>query len=166
MNVSDTWLKRGYGIPRQGCALVPEWNAWRCPTTVSYRRLVIESMDRDHEIRRVSPVAISSGGYTDLLNGCMDHGWCFSYTCLKRLMTFWAVVAMGQQSTVHFTGTNPQKLRLHLPYVPNDEKIIIKIYYQNNQRLQVICVISLPLRLAILNPQPLFIFRFSWVIDT
>ena len=24
-----------------------------------------------------SPVAISSdNGYTDLLNGCMDHGWC------------------------------------------------------------------------------------------
>ena len=62
-------------------------------------------MDADHEIRRVSPVAISSSeGYTDLLNGQMDHGWCFSYTCLKRLMLFAAVVAMDEEYTVHFAG--------------------------------------------------------------
>lgn len=79
----------------------------------------------------------SADGYTDLLNGCMDHGWCFSYTCLKRLMTFWAVVAMGQEYTLHFSGTNPQKMRLHLPYAPSYEKFIVKIYYQNSQRLQV-----------------------------
>ena len=28
-------------------------------------------------------------------------------------------------------------MRLHLPYTPSDEKFIIKIYYQNSQRLQV-----------------------------
>ena len=38
--------------------------------------ITIENMDADHEIRRISPVAVSSNdGYTDLLNGCMDKGW-------------------------------------------------------------------------------------------
>mmetsp|Transcript_41983 Transcript_41983/g.98471 ORF Transcript_41983/g.98471 Transcript_41983/m.98471 type:complete len:1625 (+) Transcript_41983:1-4875(+) len=95
-------------------------------------------MDADHEIRRPSPVAVTSEtGYTDLLNGCMDHGWCFSYTCLKRLMTFWAVVTMQTEYTVHFTGTNPQKLRLSIPYTPESENIMIKIYYQSSLRLQI-----------------------------
>jgi len=31
-------------------------------------------MDKDHEIRRISPVAVASDGYTNLLNGCQDHG--------------------------------------------------------------------------------------------
>ena len=34
-------------------------------------------------------------GFVDLLNGPQDHGWCFGYTCQKRLSTFPAVVAMG-----------------------------------------------------------------------
>ena len=38
--------------------------------------LTIENMDPDHEIRRISPVALSSiDGFTDLYNGCMDKGW-------------------------------------------------------------------------------------------
>ncbi len=41
------------------------------------------------------------------------------------------------QYTVHFASSNPQQMRLSLPYTPADEKVIIKIYYQNKQRLQV-----------------------------
>ena len=79
------------------------WNGWSCRQR-SYHRLVIENMDADTEVRRVSPVAISSQGYTNLLNGCQDHGWCFSYTCLRRLMTFWTVVKMSSENTSETPG--------------------------------------------------------------
>ena len=136
LQMNSTWLQRGFGIPREGCTLKEGWNCWQCPSR-NYSRLIIENMDADHEIRRISPVALSADGYTDLLNGCMDHGWCMSYTCLKRLMTFWAVVKTGTVSTVHFAATTPQGLRVFLPYAPLEEKLILRIYYPGNMRLQV-----------------------------
>ena len=105
---------------------------------MSYRRLVIASMDADHEIRRISPVAVSSSdGYTTLLNGQQDHGWCFSYTCLKRLMIFAPVVAMAEVYTVHFAATNPQKMRISLEGAAEEETFMLKIYYQASQRLNI-----------------------------
>jgi cysteine-rich repeat protein len=64
-------------------------------------------------------------------------GWCFSYTCLKRLMTFWSVVKVASSNIVHFASTNPQSMRLHLPTAQGQDKIIVKIYYQSAMRLQV-----------------------------
>jgi cysteine-rich repeat protein len=64
-------------------------------------------------------------------------GWCFSYTCLKRLMTFWSVVKVASSNVVHFSSTTPQSLRLHLPTARSQDKIIVKIYYQSAMRLQV-----------------------------
>ena len=52
--------------------------------------------------------------YIDLVNGPQDHGWCFGYTCQERLSTFFTLVATGIPTEVTFTGTNPQKMRLHL----------------------------------------------------
>ena len=70
INVTSKWLSGGFGIERTSCTLKPSWNAWSCPGKRTYRMLVIENMDEDHEIRRISPVALSSStGYTDLLNG-------------------------------------------------------------------------------------------------
>ena len=137
VNVTDKWLSNGYGIPRQGCSLYGY--TWQCPTTPkSYRMLVLESMDADHEIRRISPVAFSSDdGYTQLANGAQDHGWCFSYTCLKRLMTFWTAVAVNQPYTVHFTGTEPQHIRMSLLHASPEEAVIVRIYYTRSLRLQV-----------------------------
>ena len=60
-----------------------------------------------------------------------------SYTCLKRLMTFWAIVKTGTVSTVHFSATPPQGLRIFLPYAEVEEKIILRIYYPGNMRLLV-----------------------------
>jgi len=85
VSMSETWLKEGFGISRDGCTRMDAWNGWKCPNA-RYTRLVIESMDRDHEIRRISPVAVSSDGYTNLLNGCMDHG--DSHFPLWHLNTF------------------------------------------------------------------------------
>jgi hypothetical protein len=77
LNVTETWLFGGWGISRSNCTLVTAWNAWKCPSTNNnHRMLTIENMDPDHEIRRISPVALSSNdGFTDLYNGCMDKGW-------------------------------------------------------------------------------------------
>jgi cysteine-rich repeat protein len=52
-------------------------------------------------------------------------------------MTFWSVVKVASSNTVHFSGTNPQTMRLHLPLAKGQEKIIVKIYYQSSMRLQV-----------------------------
>ena len=137
LEMSQSWLQKGFGISRDACALMPGWNAWGCPDNATYSKLVIENRDADRMIRRISPVAITSDGYTNLLNGCMDHGWCQSYTCLERLMTFWAVVKLSTTHVVHFTGSNPQTMRLHLHHVDSCEKIIVKIYYQTSMRLQI-----------------------------
>ena len=36
-------------------------------------RLIIESMDEDHTSRSLTPVAVASGGYVDLMNAGWDH---------------------------------------------------------------------------------------------
>jgi len=87
------------GIYRDNtCTYIDSWRAYHC-TGPKYRMLVIESMDKDTEVRRLSPIGLKArtedGGYMDLLNGPQDHGWCAGYTCQKRISTFWAVVADG-----------------------------------------------------------------------
>ncbi len=70
------------------CSLVSDWRAHFC-TDLQYRVLMIESMDFDTEHRRLSPVAIFSddGKYLDLINGPMQHGWCFGrlFLNLKKI---------------------------------------------------------------------------------
>lgn len=61
-----------------GCEWKREWMAYRC-RGLQHHMLVIESMDPDTETRRLSPIALEGGdtghgGYTDLINGPMDHG--------------------------------------------------------------------------------------------
>lgn len=84
------------------CVWKATWLAWRCHTALQHRMMVIESMDWDTELRRLSAVAILSrgtselpnpslrpealgaggnnlgngAGYMQLLAGPMDHGWC------------------------------------------------------------------------------------------
>ena len=58
------------------CTWKANWNAYYCQG-LQHRMLVIESMDGDSEVRRLSPVALvgeTTWQYTDLLNGPMDHG--------------------------------------------------------------------------------------------
>jgi cysteine-rich repeat protein len=185
VDLSQTYIKEGYGIHRPGCTLQSDWNAYRCFTETKYRVLVIENLDQDHLIRRIAPMAISSAaGYTDILAGGGEFGWCMGYPvfacvcvsaslcvcvymhmkthvhlltniqkfsthnhpkqCHFMLQAFFPVVAMGQEYTIHFTGTNAQHFRVQLPaqrpdeHAPKDgDKVIVKIYYQQSQRLQV-----------------------------
>ena len=57
VNVTAAWLTGGYGISRAGCSLVSSWNGWKCSTPTSYRMMVVEDMDADHEMRRIRCVA-------------------------------------------------------------------------------------------------------------
>ena len=46
------------GIVRDSsCIKVPAWQAWKC-YALSHRMMVIESMDSDTEVRRLSPIAL------------------------------------------------------------------------------------------------------------
>lgn len=57
------------GIIRDStCKYIPEWQSYRC-FGMEYAMMVIESLDSDAETRRLSPVAIVSNGYVDLING-------------------------------------------------------------------------------------------------
>ena len=62
--------------------------------------MVIESMDVDTEVRRVSPIGVLIDGHIDLINGPQDHGWCFGYTCQERISTFHSVVGLGREAEV------------------------------------------------------------------
>ena len=87
------------------CTRKDAWQAWECHG-LDYQMLIIESMDKETEDRRLSPVAIlSDNGYLDLINGPQDHGWCFGYTCQKRISTFMALVAANKNYDVVLTST-------------------------------------------------------------
>ena len=93
-----SYYSRSTGILRNdSCVYVTSYQAYKCPD-YTYKMLVVESMDSDTETRRVSPVAVLSGGYIDLINGPQDHGWCSGYTCQKRLSTFPIIVATGKDA--------------------------------------------------------------------
>ena len=73
--------------------------------------------------------ASGRAGVTDLLTPCMDHGWCFGYTCQKRLSTFWAVASMGSTYAVNTTGTPPRHMRIWLPYAAEASELVLHINY-------------------------------------
>ena len=93
-------------LGNQECTKHDAWNAFECHD-LDYMMLVLESMDADTETRRLSPVALLSEGYVDLLNGPQDHGWCNGYTCQKRVSTFNVIVATGKTISI--------AIRLNLP---------------------------------------------------
>lgn len=68
-------------------------------------------------------------GVVDLLSPCMDHGWCFHYTCQKRLSTFWTTASTGHTYALNFTGTPARHLRLWLPYVPEGSEVVLHLSY-------------------------------------
>ena len=112
-------------------SITPRLNTFLFP----YRLLVIESMDKDTEVRRLSPVAVlSENGYIDLVNGPQDHGWCFGYTCQERLSTFHVMIALGQTFEIAMTSTPAQHLRYHLLNSGADDYVVVKFWYPKQQR--------------------------------
>ncbi|XP_035687262.1 fibrocystin-L-like [Branchiostoma floridae] len=125
------------GIVRDdSCTYKSYWQAWECHD-IDYEMLIIESMDADTEMRRLSPVALLADGYVDLENGPQDQGWCSGYTCQKRISTFWTVVGIARHYELYFTGTSPQNLRLRLLNARSDQSMRLGIFYANPQRLDI-----------------------------
>ncbi|KAJ8026136.1 Fibrocystin-L [Holothuria leucospilota] len=118
------------------CKRVDDWQAYKC-RNLDHMMMVVESMDADTEIRRVSPVSLSSNGYVDLINGPRDYGCCYGYTCQERISTFYTIVATGRYYELHFTGTTPQKLRYHLLNANDTQSVVVSTYYSNPQRFDV-----------------------------
>ncbi|XP_073925166.1 fibrocystin-L isoform X4 [Castor canadensis] len=125
------------GIIRDStCKYIPEWQSYQC-FGMEYAMMVIESLDSDTETRRLSPVAIVSDGYVDLINGPQDHGWCAGYTCQRRLSLFHSIVALNKSYEVYFTGTSPQNLRVMLLNVDHNKAVLVGIFFSTLQRLDV-----------------------------
>ncbi|XP_076865903.1 fibrocystin-L-like isoform X2 [Brachyhypopomus gauderio] len=124
------------GIIRKNCIYISTWQAYKC-LDLDYRMLVIESLDVDTESRRLSPVAVLGDGYLDLLNGPQDHGWCFGYTCQRRLSMFHSIIATNHSFDIYFTSTSPQKLRLMMLNAAPNEAVRAAVFYSNPQRLDV-----------------------------
>ncbi|CAO2602354.1 Pkhd1l1 [Lemmus lemmus] len=118
------------------CKYIPAWQSYQC-SGMEYAMMVIESLDSDTETRRLSPVAIMSNGYVDLINGPQDHGWCAGYTCQRRLSLFHGIVALNKMYEVYFTGTSPQNLRLMLLNVEHNKAVLVGIFFSTLQRLDV-----------------------------
>ncbi len=118
------------------CNFNPEWNMYLCEN-LEHLMLVLESLDADTELRRLSPIGISANGFINLLNGPMDHGWCGGYTCQERISTFYGIVASSFNYTIGLTSTNPQNFALHLLNANERQAIVVRIIYNNPQRLDV-----------------------------
>ena len=91
--------------------------------------MVVESMDDDTETRRLSPIALLAEGYVDLINGPQDHGWCFGYTCQERISTFYTIVATGKTYEMYYTGSSPQRTRLHLLNSDRQQVLLLGIWF-------------------------------------
>ncbi|XP_071793632.1 fibrocystin-L-like isoform X1 [Asterias amurensis] len=118
------------------CEYNSNWQAYKCHG-IDHMMLIVESMDGDTEVRRLSPMAMYSDGYVDLINGPQDQGWCHGYTCQERISTFYTLIATGKEYEVYFTSTNPQTLRFHLLNSDDSQAVVIGIWYANPQRLDV-----------------------------
>lgn len=122
-------------LGNRDCDYVDLWHAFDChhSNVYDYRMLSIESMDEDTEFRRLSPVAVLGDGSLNLLNGMTDHtnGWG------QRLSLFHPTVALNTHFDIHFTGTTPKHLRMHLLNVNASESVRVAIYYSNPEKLDV-----------------------------
>ena len=141
INVNDIYplkgIVRGETFGREDeCSFVTEWNAYLC-SKLDHLMLVMESLDADTEVRRLSPIAYGANGFVNLVNGPMDHGFCGGYSCQERISTFYFLVAEGLNYTVVLTSTNPQNLALHLLHANDNQTITVAIIYDNPQRLDV-----------------------------
>ena len=121
-----------------------DWVAYKC-SGITHRMMIIESMDRDTKIRRLSPIAMladpGTNGYIDLVNGPQDFSCCSGYTCAERLSTFFTMVATGLEYEVMMTSIPPQNFKFHILHNGNAENpgdpVRVKMWFPKQQRLDV-----------------------------
>ena len=127
---------RGTKFNTSNCSFNADWNMYHC-SNLDHLMLVLESLDADTEVRRLSPIGLGANGYIDLLNGPMDNGWCGGYTCQERISTFYGIVASQFVYTIGLTSTNPQNFAIHLLNSNDSQGIVVRIIYNTPQRLDV-----------------------------
>jgi len=122
------------------CTWNPDWVAYSC-SGLNHRIMIIESMDRDTKIRRLSPIAMladpGQNGFIDLVNGPQDHSCCSGYTCAERLSTFYTMVATGLEYEVMMTSIPPQNFKFHMLYNDGGDAVRVKMWFPKQQRLDV-----------------------------
>jgi hypothetical protein len=122
------------------CSLQPAWNAYKCTTALKHATLVLESLDKDSQTRRVAPIGITVDGYTDILNGPAiydNNRFDGTEFLLDRLSRFSAIVPTGKAIRVDYTGTIPRNNRFKLNDVDPSEGVVLSLYYPQNQVLIV-----------------------------
>ena len=142
--INDIYPKKGIIRGRafgseSDCTFMEMWNTYLC-SNLDHLMLVMESLDEDTEVRRLSPIGIGTNGFINLVNGPMDNGWCGGYTCQERLSIFYSIVASGFDYTIGLTSTNPQEFALHLLHSDDSQGIVAGIIYTNPQGLDVYIV--------------------------
>jgi len=132
----NTGIYRGDG----NCIWNENWTAYSC-TGIDHRLLIIESMDRDTKIRRLSPIAMladaGEAGYIDLVNGPQDHSCCSGYTCAERLSTFFTMVATNLEYELQMTSIPPQNFKFHILHNDGGNAVRIKMWFPKQQRLDI-----------------------------
>ncbi|KAK3107766.1 hypothetical protein FSP39_021797 [Pinctada imbricata] len=123
-------------IRNPGAVYNSAWQAYQVHG-LEYKMMTLESLDSDTETRRLSPIAVLSDGYLDLINGPQDHGWCSGYTCRKRLSTFPIIVASGKNYLIHYTSTSPQDTRFMLLNSNSSHAVRLSIWYAHPNRLDL-----------------------------
>ena len=134
-NIEQTFPNKGI-YRGKTCDWKLDWNSYSC-RGIDHLMMVMESLDADTEVRRLSPIGLAAGGYVDLINGPQDHGWCGGYTCQERISDFFMIVASGLEYLIGLTSTNPQDMRLRLLNANSSQRILSAIFYTIPQRLDV-----------------------------
>ena len=139
---------QGTPFPEGPCGLSPSWTGYQCtsnqssflaPMQASLRPdpvppsgifgdpqlFAFESLDSDTETRNFSPVLFNVSGSVDLVIPPFDHGWCFAYSCQKRVSNFHTYVPSNQFVNMTFTGTPPKAARLWFPYADPSSEIVV-----------------------------------------
>ena len=135
VNIATKYPNKGV-YRDEGCQYISEWQSYLCPET-NHDMMIIESLDADTETRRISPVGLAAGGFIDIINGPMDHGWCLGYTCQERISTFYTIVRNGLNYSLAFSGTNPQVLRVFMLNTDISRAVVVELFYPSPQRLDV-----------------------------
>ena len=122
------------------CSWEEGWTAYKCKGA-NHKLMIMESLDRDTRIRRLSPIAVladpGENGYIDLVNGPQDHSCCQGYTCAERLSTFYMMVAPEKEHEIVLSSIPPQKFRFHLLYNDEEAPVRIKMWFPKQQRLDI-----------------------------
>ncbi|XP_045208899.2 fibrocystin-L-like [Mercenaria mercenaria] len=124
-------------VRNDNCIYRETWQAYQCFSDLNYIFMKIKNMDRDARYRQISPIAILSDGYLDMIDVPQDHIRCKVYTCKQRKSSFITMVATGYNYLMHFTGTTPRHLRYRFVNANSDEGIKLTVWYSRPNRLDV-----------------------------